>query len=241
MGLNKGLSTKQSSRALAGEVLRRVLYGDFDMWIERLYPDGGEAEYRDAIRRAGNPPDQIQRFERAGIVMQPKQLELAAWARRMDTAEHVEGEQGAPELAMGGARGPGKSFGFFAQVAVDDCQRQPGAKWLYLRKIGKGAQEQLIDLRASVLKRVPHEFTRGQILFPNGSRIITGHFKTETEALNYLGLQYDGILLEEATLLRMEIAYKALRNALRTSDPGWRPRIYSSTNPLGIQKAVHRP
>lgn len=146
---------------------------------------------------------------------------------------HIEGERGAPELGFGGARGPGKSFGIFGQVTLDDCQRLPGSKWLYLRKIGKKAQEQLIDLVDAVLRHVEHRLTQGMVRFPNGSRVIIGHFNNENEIFNYLGLEYDGIIVEETTTLQ-ERVYKALRAAVRSSKMGWRPRIYNSTNPLGV-------
>lgn len=199
--------------------------------VERAY-DGGWPEYRKTIKECGNPADQIERFENAGIILQPKQLEFASWARRLDDAEHLDDELGAPELGFGGARGPGKSFGEFAQMALDDCQRMPGLKCLYLREIGRNAEEQLTELVQAVLANVEHEHIRGKVRFPNGSIIIVGHFGAEKDVRKYLGLQYDVILIEETTTLRLS-AYRTLRASLRTSKV-WRPRIYNSTNPLGI-------
>lgn len=210
-----------------------------DEKVARAYPDGGWDAYREAIVRAGNPADQIERFEAAGIILQAKQLEFAAWARRVDDALHIQGESGTPEIGMGGAKGPGKSFALFTVAAVDDCQRFAGLKFLYLRKSGKRAQEQIQDLVGTVLGNVPYTYTRGRVRFPNGSQIIIGHFNNEKEALNYAGLEYDGIIIEEATTLT-ERAHKALRQSARTSKVGWRPRVYNSTNPLGIGHSYYK-
>lgn len=219
-----------------GEIIAEAMFVNsrqarLNALVKRAYPTGGWSEYRYWIAYHGNPADQIENFENAGIILQPKQLELCSWARRIDNTGHVGDEQGTPEIGIGGARGPGKSFGLFAQAAVDDCVRFPGCKVLYLRKVGKKAREQLFDLVQAILGYVDHKFTQDKITFPNGSRILIGHFRDEKEALNYLGLEYDVIILEEATTLSGR-AHEAMRNANRTSS-WWRPRIYNSTNPLG--------
>lgn len=214
------------------ELRRRARVQDrFKAALERAY--GGDRRlYEAAIIRAGNPPDQIRNFEKAGLCLQPKQLEFAAWARRLDHAKGLPEEKGVAELGFGGARGPGKSFAEFAVMAVDDCQRMPGLKGLYLRKTGKRAVEQIQDLIKAVLHSVPHKYTDGLIRFPNGSQIIVGHFHTEKEAMNYLGLEYDEIGIEEATSLS-DKALRSLRLSVRTSK-FWTPRMYNTTNPLGI-------
>lgn len=225
-------SGKVDAKAFAAQLYQRVFLSALDEKVAKFYA-GGWDEYRATIARLGNPVDQIAHFERARIILQPKQLEFAAWARRIDTTQHVDGEMGSPELGMGGARGPGKSFGIFTQAAVDDSQRYAGLKGLYLRKTGLRAREQLEDLVGSVLRYVPHRYTQGLIRFPNDSQIIVGHFQTEKEALNYLGIEYDWIIIEEATSLTARV-HNALRQSARTSKAGWRPRIYNSTNPLGV-------
>lgn len=187
------------------------------------------------VRHAGCPPDQIRNFLRAGYVPQPKQLEFHAAARCCD-------EPGGPtEIGFGGARGPGKSHALFAQMALDDCQRFPGLKFLFLRKIGKQARESFEDLRLRVLARVPHDYnsSRGLLTFANGSRIILGHFKDERDIDAYLGIEYDGIVPEEATSLS-STKHQALRDSNRTSKTGWRPRMYNSTNPGGVGHAWYK-
>ncbi len=233
------------NRRVARAYLMKV---DEQRWLDAAFPPQGIlpnkelasqlmetawGRYRDAIQRYGNPPDQIANYEKAGIILQEKQLQFASWARKADSIDW------ANELGIGGARGPGKSFIVFAQAVIDDCQRFAGLKVLYLRKSGKAASEQILDL----IKAVQGRMTRGvdydyrerpnfKIEFPNGSTIVVGHFQTEAEALNYQGLEYDLLIIEELTHLS-ESGYKDLRTNQRTSKDGWRPRAYNSTNPLG--------
>jgi hypothetical protein len=178
---------------------------------------------------AGCPQDQIENFLSRGYVPFEKQLLLHAAARVADI------EDGPDEIGYGGARGPGKSTAVFAQLALDDSQRRTGLKSLYLRKIGKQAREQLDDMRLKLLSFTTHDYNRssGLISFPNGSRILTGHFKAEQDIDNYLGLEYDVIAVEEATTLT-RTKKQALRDSNRTSRRDWRPRMYYTTNPGGV-------
>ena len=180
---------------------------------------------------AGCPRDQLRNFLASGYVPQPKQLEFHAAARLCD------GPQGPDQVGFGGARGPGKSHGVFAQVALDDCRRWPGLKVLYLRKALKQAREQFDDLRRRVLRGVEHEFNRsaGVVTLWDDSRIFLGHFHNEADVDAYLGLEYDVIAIEEATTLSAA-KYKALRDSNRSSS-GWRPRLYATTNPGGVGHA----
>jgi hypothetical protein len=218
-----------AEKALQLEDAQNTLQQILDARIKRAYPVGGWDDYRQAIYTHGNPPDQIANFEKYGVILQPKQLEFAAAARLADSIDYPN------EIGIGGSRGPGKSFGLFTVIALDDCQRHPELKVLYLRKSGKAAQEQLEDLLKAVLFRFEHYTYRarptGLVRFPNGSQILIGHFQTEKEALNYQGLEYDVVAIEETTHLS-ESAYEDLGLSNRSSK-GWRPRVYNSTNPLG--------
>lgn len=185
-----------------------------------------------AAKSVGLPPDALQNFRRGAYVAQPKQLQFHAAARLCDFPN------GPTQVGFGGARGPGKSHALFAQIALDDCQRISGLKVLYLRKVAKNAREQFDDLRRSVLRFIPHKYNRqeGIVNFPNGSRIIIGHFKNESDVDSYLGIEYDIICIEEATTLT-ESKFKTLRDSNRSSKEGFRPRIYCSTNPGGVGHA----
>lgn len=180
----------------------------------------------------GCPRDQVENFVKCGQVLFPKQLKASALARLCDLPD------GPEFLLFGGARGPGKSHWAIVQAAVDDCQRCPGLKVLLLRKIAKSAKEGFNDLRIRILSQVKHNYAenRGVLTFPNGSRIIIGHFQNEKDIDAYLGLEYDLIIVEEAgTLTKSKIT--AIRTCLRTSKPNWRPRMYLTTNPGGVGHA----
>ena len=141
-------------------------------------------------------------------------------------------------MGFGGARGGGKSHAILAQIGADDCQSLPGAKWLYLRKVGHAAREGFEDfLLRSFPPWMRHWIpSRNLLAFPNGSRIIIGHFQAEKDVDSYLGLEYDGIAIEEATQLsRAKLEMIATVN--RTSKLGWRPRMYYSWNPGGVSHA----
>jgi hypothetical protein len=179
----------------------------------------------------GLPADQLRAFLAGGYVPQPKQMEFHAAARACDAA-------GPDQVLFGGARGPGKSHGVFAQIALDDCQRVPGVKVLYLRRVGKNAREQFDDLRRKVLYATPHHANRntGLVEFPNGSRIYVGGFQHEQDVDKFLGLEYPIIALEELTTLSLT-KYRALRDSNRSGDPRLRARLYASTNPGGVGHA----
>lgn len=174
----------------------------------------------------GLPPDSLIRFEAANYYPQPKQLELHAAARLADDA-------GEPQhIGYGGALGGGKTHGAFAQIAIDDCQRFPNLKVLFLRKIGKYAKESIDDLRRTVLRSVTHEFKNNLIAFPNESRIILGSYQYEKDIDSYMSLEYDVILIEQAEQLSgSKVDLIKTRNR---SSKGFRPRMYYTFNPGGV-------
>lgn len=183
-------------------------------------------------QRVGCPADQVRLFLAAGYAPHRRGLEFHAAARLADRAD------GPQLIGLGGARGGGKSHATFAQLLLDDCQREAGIKALFLRRIGKAARESFEDLRLRVLTHTPHAYKRqeGVVEFPNGSRVVLGHFKDERDIDNYLGIEYDVMVLEEATTLTWE-KFSRLRGSLRTSKAGWRPRMYLTTNPGGVGHA----
>jgi phage terminase large subunit len=185
--------------------------------------------YISAAHTAECPPDQILNFIRGGIVLQERQLLASAAARQADEPD------GPIEIGYGGARGGGKSHWGVAQVVADDCTRYPGLKALILRKVGKSNRENFEDLRRRVLGGVPTDYNRGEgvLYLPNDSRVFLGHFQKDSDIDAYLGIEYDIILVEEATTLTGG-KYKDITTCCRSSKPGWRPRLYSTTNPGNV-------
>lgn len=184
-------------------------------------------------RDVGVPQDSLDRFLRAGYVPQPKQLEFHAAARECDAPD------GPEEIGFGGARGGGKSKAAIAQIALDDCQREPELKALFLRKVGKAARESFEDMRRQTFLTVPHDYQsqRGIVEFKEtGSRIFLGHFRNDNDIDAYLGLEYDVIGIEEDTQLSAA-KKRDIKTCLRTSKTTWRPRVYRTTNPGGVDHA----
>jgi phage terminase large subunit len=188
-----------------------------------------------AARRAGCPKAQVRNFLAGGYVPQPKQLEFHAAARAADRPD------GPTEIGFGGARGPGKSHAIMGQLALDDAQRQPGLKALFLRSVGKAARESFQDLITKVCPQYIDYYKShaGVMEFPNGSTIVLGGYRTAGDIANYLGIEYDVIAVEETTLL-LEEYYTKLRGSARTSKRDWRARVYNSTNPGSIGHAWYK-
>lgn len=183
--------------------------------------------YLQAAMAAGCPRSQIESFLKADYTAYPWQLSFHAKARAADLPN------GPTKIGLGGSRGPGKSHAIFVQVTVDDCQRVPNLKGLFLRQTGKAAKESLEDLVVKTLSnRVPHEYAASTIKFPNGSRILMGGFKDEKDIDKYIGIEYDFIAVEEINQLS-EKKIDMLLGSMRTTKDGWRPRLYASFNPGG--------
>lgn len=181
-------------------------------------------------KQLGCPKDQIENFLKCKYVPLPWQLKFHAMARQADL------ETGAVDIGIGGARGPGKSHGAFAQLTLDDCQRVDNLKGLFLRQTGKSAEESFQDLIDSVLVgKVNYKYnsSKGILKFANGSKVILGGFETENDIDKYVGIQYDVIVVEERNQLTGEKVLK-LKGSLRTVKPDWRARMYSSFNPGNI-------
>ena len=182
-------------------------------------------------QESGCPKDQVERLIKSAYIPLAWQWEFHAMARRADLPD------GPVDIGTGGARGPGKSHAVLSQVALDDCQRVPGLKCLFLRQTGISAKESFDDLIDKVVSgHVPFEKLSGVLKFPNRSKIILGGFKDEKDIDKYIGIEYDIIIVEELNQLTEE-KYTKLRGSLRTSKPDWRPRMYTSFNPGGIGHA----
>lgn len=183
-----------------------------------------------AARDAGLERDQMERFLRAGYVALPAMLPFHRAARE------VNSRNGVREIMLDGTRGSAKSHAIIAQVCVDDCQRFDGLKVLFLRKTAKAAGESFDDLVRRVLAGVPHEHKESKIEFENGSRVLVGGYKDDGSIDRYIGVEYDEIVVEEATQVRGD-QLELLFGSVRTSRDDFVPRAYLSTNPGGIGHA----
>ena len=73
--------------------------------------------------------------------------------------------------------------------------------------------------------------------FINGSQILFNYIETDKDLLNYKGVGFDVIIIDEAIdLTEYQIVY--LKGSLRSSiGNGFRPRLFLMTNPIGVSHA----
>ena len=200
--------------------------------ISKVEQEATKAALLELVRQAaeaGMPKEQIATFVKADYAPLPWQMKYHTQARLADV------DDGPFWIGLGGARGPGKSHTTMAQLGLDDCQRAPGLKALFLRKTKMSASESLDDLVRRVFHGIKYDYTpsQGKVTFPNGSRILIGGYQNEADIEKYIGIEYEVVGIEEATQIGYDKIEK-FRGSVRTSRADWRPRIYLTTNPGGI-------
>ena len=203
--------------------------------IPTLHPTKSLDALLKQAARAGMAKVQMERFLSVGYFPLRNQVAFHGAARIADKGT-------VTRIMQGGGRGGSKSHAMFAQIMLDDCQRLRNGSFLILRKVGKAAKKQVGELRKRLLMHTPHRYseTRGEFYFPEmGSKVTIGHYATQRDLDNILGLEYDGIGVEEATQLNRDTHIKIL-GQLRTSKPNWVPRLYLATNPGGTGHAYCR-
>lgn len=139
-------------------------------------------------------------------------------------------------IAYGGARGGGKSW-VARTKAVGMCLRYAGLRVLMVRKtfaqlrenIVLPMQEQFAPLyRAGAMR---YNGQNNEVRFYNGSRIVFGYCDSDRDLLQYQGVEYDVIFLEEATQLS-EYQFGIIRASLRGTND-YPKRMYLTCNPGG--------
>lgn len=184
--------------------------------------------YAIQAKNAGLPVEQVRNFMSSGYVALPNFLPFHAAARQCN-----ERGFGVDRILLDGTRGSAKSHAVIAQIGLDDCQRFPGLKWLFLRKVQRAAAESFQDLVSRVLQGVPHKANSEKVTFSNESKILIGGYNDDNDIARYIGIEYDGVAVEEATQLSGDKLNK-LFGSMRTSRQDWIPRSYLTTNAGGI-------
>lgn len=135
-------------------------------------------------------------------------------------------------VAYGGARGGGKTH-VLIRKAIGGALTYPGIRILIVRRqypeLEQGVilpMRQLIPATLASYNGAMRMFT-----FPNGSIIKFGHY-TEGDDLEYQGIQYDWIFMDEATQFT-EAQFRTLGACLRGSTKIPR-RMYLTCNPGGV-------
>lgn len=134
-------------------------------------------------------------------------------------------------VGFGGARGGGKSWAIRAK-AIILCSKYAGIKCLIVRRTYKEVIRNHVEpLMTLLVGFCKYNKSENRIIFPNGSQIICGYCDNDADALNYRGLEYDVIFIDEATLLQ-EDWIKQIAGSCRGVN-GYPKRIYYTTNPGG--------
>ena len=178
-------------------------------------------------KKAGMPKDQIDRFLNAGYSPHEKQMEFHAACRAAEWND-------VRYVLCGGSRAGGKTRCTTSQSGIDDAQRYPKLRILFIRKVQKAAKRSFMDVTKAAFAGLNVKFEQSMITFSNGSTMIFDGFNKLSELDKYQGLEYDLIIIEELTQLPKEI-FDMIDSCCRTSrTDGWKPRMYLTTNPNGI-------
>lgn len=179
------------------------------------------------MKEYGLPKDMAEAFLPNYYIPQPKQIE---WHRLTQLCD----QEGVRLIGNGGSRGSGKTTATFAQVALYDCQKYPGIKCLYVRRVMKSAEESFEQMVASLLADYKDaKINSEKVRFKNGSTITIAGLRDPGDAEKYVGINVDLMVIEEANQLdeqRIEMLLGSLRSGRLD---GYRPRCYMNFNPGG--------
>lgn len=144
------------------------------------------------------------------------------------------------EILYGGARGGGKTdAGIFWLIKPIEglgwkpTITHPYFRALVLRRNAKDLSDWL-DRADRVYKAYGARLTDRQrtptFVFPSGAKILVGHMKDVSQ---FLGHEYQRILIEELTQIKNEITYTKLTGSCRSTIKEIRAQIFMTTNPGG--------
>jgi phage terminase large subunit len=138
------------------------------------------------------------------------------------------------ELLYGGARGGGKTFVGIIWMLI------PAANGSNVKEYrGLVIRRNYIDLcdwidRAMrVYSAFGAKLSGGNIHFPAGGVIRTGHLADAGAYEKYQGHEYHRILVEELTQIPAEVDYLKLISSCRSTIPGLSARVFATANPGG--------
>jgi len=126
-------------------------------------------------------------------------------------------------------------------MALPAIAKLPNGAWAHPYYQGLVLRRHSEDLKDWNLRagRIYHHFGARQVgrpaffRFPSGGVVFTGHLKDEKAVSNYLGSQYQRMLVEEVTLIPTEQVLERLMGSLRSIYPALQPQILLTTNPGG--------
>ena len=179
------------------------------------------------LKDQGLPEEMAERFLPYFYIPQEMQVR---WHRLTEDVQNC----GVRLIGNGGSRGSGKTTATFAHVALNDCQKWPGTNWLYIRLVKNSASDSFNQMTSSILGDFEGARVRNEgVRFPNGSTIAIAGVRHPEDVDKYVGLNYEGMVIEEANQIDEDRLIKLL-GSLRTGRlDGYRPRCYMNFNPGG--------
>ncbi|MGN1095329.1 MAG: phage terminase large subunit [Eubacteriales bacterium] len=139
--------------------------------------------------------------------------------------------------AYGGARGGGKSWALRYKLVLL-CLKYPGIRTLLVRRSFPELRENhIIPLMSITVKNGLAHYSEEHksFNFINGSVIKLGYLACDADLLQYQGVEFDIIALDEATQLK-ENAFSVIAASLRGAN-GFPKRMYLTCNPGGVGHA----
>ena len=135
-------------------------------------------------------------------------------------------------VGYGGARGGGKSWALRKKITLL-CMRYDGIKVLLLRRTYPELKENHINTLLGELKGIATYKESDKVFtFLNGSKIKLGYCDSERDVLQYQGIEYDIICMDEATQFT-EYQFQTLTACLRGAND-FPKRMYLTCNPGGV-------
>lgn len=145
-------------------------------------------------------------------------------------------ESPAREILFGGARGGGKTDAGIIWVALPAMREKHSRfRGLVLRDTANSLAD-WIDRADSIYRRTGARLVKSpwlHFVWPWGAKIFMGHLRDSRSISNYLGREFQRVLIEELTTIGDFKLYLKLLGSLRSTVKGLVPRIAATTNPGG--------
>lgn len=137
----------------------------------------------------------------------------------------------------GGAKGGGKSYAMRAEC-VRQALSHEWVRGLALRRTTPEIKENMVVPMKKELPQWSYQYNGSDniMTFPNGSTIRFSYCRNFDDVLQYQGVEYDFICIEELTHWTEE-EFDILVTSLRTARSDIIPNFFGSTNPGGIGHA----
>ncbi len=136
------------------------------------------------------------------------------------------------EILFGGARGGGKSEA--GRAWLSRWAHVPTLRALVIRKNSDDLRD-WFDRARQFYAACGAEVVGnpGEIRFPAGGKIITGHFKDDNAYTKYQGQEFQKMVLEELNQIPRKQQYQMLIASCRSTSPELQPQVFCTANPGG--------